>query len=84
MQVKSGVFFSLWNSITCTCPNLGNVIETKGVPAPGSPPSAGESILPTVTPTTVGMTKVSSFSDVRARCSVSSSLTLIATDVSGL
>lgn len=35
-----------------------NVTETKGVPAPGSPPSAGGSILPTVTPTTVGMTKM--------------------------
>lgn len=37
-----------------------NAIETKGVPAPGSPPSAGGSILLTVTPTTVGMTKMKS------------------------
>lgn len=37
-----------------------NAIETKGVPAPGSPPSAGGSTLPTVTPTTVGMTKMKS------------------------
>lgn len=36
----------------------GNAIEMKGVPAPGSPPSAGGSILLTVTPTTVGMTKM--------------------------
>lgn len=35
-----------------------SAIETKGVPAPGSPPSAGGSILLTVTPTTVGMTKM--------------------------
>lgn len=37
-----------------------SAIETKGVPAPGSPPSAGGSILLTVTPTTVGMTKMKS------------------------
>lgn len=35
-----------------------NAIEMKGVPAPGSPPSAGGSILLTVTPTTVEMTKM--------------------------
>lgn len=37
-----------------------SAIETKGVPAPGSLPSAGGSILLTVTPTTVGMTKMKS------------------------
>lgn len=37
-----------------------SAIEMKGVPAPGSPPSAGGSILLTVTPTTVGMTKMKS------------------------
>lgn len=37
-----------------------SAIETKGVPAPGCPPSAGGNILQTVTPTTVGMTKMKS------------------------
>lgn len=37
-----------------------SAIEMKGVPALGSPPSAGGSILLTVTPTTVGMTKMKS------------------------
>lgn len=32
--------------------------ETKGVPVPGYPPSAGGNILRTVTPTTVGMTRM--------------------------
>lgn len=54
--------------MTSVCLNLGNAIEMKGVPAPGSPPSAGGSILLTVTPTTVGMTKVSSH--VLSACSL--------------
>lgn len=81
-EQSTGDSFPLCNFITCICPNLGNVTETKGVPAPGSPPSAGGSILPTVTPTTVGMTKVSIFSAVHAHCSMNPSLTLTVTDVS--